>query len=88
MRTLVIVPTHNEAENIGALLDALNFHVGDADVLVIDDASNDDTRSIVRGRLDAHDGYLQLVERDEKRVTVMRTAPARMQCKMCGGFSS
>ncbi|MCH9835326.1 glycosyltransferase, partial [bacterium] len=67
MRTLVIVPTHNEAENIGALLDALNFHVGDADVLVIDDASNDDTRSIVRGRLDAHDGYLQLVERDEKR---------------------
>ncbi len=47
MRTLVIVPTHNEAENIGALLDALNFHVGDADVLVIDDASNDDTRSIV-----------------------------------------
>ena len=67
MRTLVIVPTHNEAENIGSLLDALNFHVGDADVLVIDDASNDDTRSIVRGRLDAHDGYLQLVERDEKR---------------------
>ena len=48
MRTLVVVPTHNEADNIEALLDALDRHVGDADVLVVDDASTDDTRSIVR----------------------------------------
>ena len=67
MRTLIIVPTHNEADNIAALLDALDLHVGDADVLVIDDASTDDTRSIVRGRVDTDGEHLRLIERDEKR---------------------
>jgi dolichol-phosphate mannosyltransferase len=67
MRTLVIVPTHNEADNIAALLDALDLHVGDADVLVIDDASTDSTRSIVRGRVDEGGERIRLIERDEKR---------------------
>ena len=66
MRTLVVVPTHDEAANIGDLLDALNAHVPDVDVLVIDDASTDGTRSIVRGRPE-FGGRLRIVERDEKR---------------------
>ena len=65
MRTLVVVPTHNEADNIAAVLDGLASHVSDADVLVIDDASTDATRSIVRGRPDFGAG-LRIVERDEK----------------------
>ena len=66
MRTLVIVPTHNEAENIGTILDRLTDAVPDADVLVVDDASDDATRAIVAERV-AADARIRLVERDVKR---------------------
>ena len=66
MRTLIIVPTHNEAANISDILDRLAQHVPDAHVLVIDDASTDGTRSIVSERV-ATTPRLRLVERDEKR---------------------
>lgn len=66
MRTLVVVPTHDEAANIGDLLDGLDEHVPDADVLVIDDASSDETRAIVRSRA-GFGTRLRLIERDEKR---------------------
>lgn len=66
MRTLIVVPTHNEADNIAELLDELDRHVPHEDILVIDDASSDDTRSIVRARADG-DPRITLVEREEKR---------------------
>ncbi len=66
MRTLIIVPTHNEAGNISTILDGVRHHVPDADVLVVDDASTDDTRAIV-SELTTGDARLRLVERDEKR---------------------
>jgi len=66
VRTLIIVPTHNEAANISEILDRIREHVPTADVLVIDDASTDDTRSIVRARQNTDDS-LRLVEREEKR---------------------
>ena len=65
-RALVVVPTHNEAANIGELLDQLGEYVPDADVLVIDDASTDETRNIVRARIGAS-GRVRLVEREDKR---------------------
>lgn len=65
MRTLIIVPTHNEAANIAEVLDRLDRHVPDADVMVIDDASTDETRAIVRARL-RHHPNLRLVERAVK----------------------
>jgi dolichol-phosphate mannosyltransferase len=43
MRTLVIVPTFDEAENIVALLEAIRFAAPSVDVLVVDDASPDGT---------------------------------------------
>jgi glycosyltransferase involved in cell wall biosynthesis len=66
MRTLVVIPTHNEADNIVELLDGLDRSTPDVDVLVLDDASTDATRSIVRARSEA-DPRLRLIERDEKR---------------------
>jgi dolichol-phosphate mannosyltransferase len=42
-RVLVIVPTYNERENLGVLLEALWRHCPDAHVLVVDDASPDGT---------------------------------------------
>jgi glycosyltransferase involved in cell wall biosynthesis len=65
VRTLIIVPTHNEAANISEILDRLDEHVPDADVMVIDDASTDGTRDAVRTRMAGSDRLL-LVERDQK----------------------
>lgn len=49
---LIIIPAYNEAKNIGAVLEKLEEpEIADiADVLVMDDASWDDTRQIVRRR--------------------------------------
>ena len=66
MRTLIIVPTHNEAANISEILDRLRRHVPDADVLVVDDASTDDTRAVVHVRA-ADDPQIRIAERDVKR---------------------
>jgi dolichol-phosphate mannosyltransferase len=58
MRTLVVVPTYNEAENIVALLEAVRIAVPEADVLVVDDASPDGTGKLAEdtgqrlGRID------------------------------------
>ncbi|HSL59734.1 MAG TPA: polyprenol monophosphomannose synthase [Acidimicrobiales bacterium] len=43
MRTLVVVPTYNEAENVDEVLRRLRSAVPGADVLVVDDASPDGT---------------------------------------------
>lgn len=65
MRTLIIVPTHNEAANIGEILDRIALHVPEADVLVVDDASTDETRQIVKERTSV-DSRVGLLARDAK----------------------
>jgi glycosyltransferase involved in cell wall biosynthesis len=66
VRTLIIVPTHNEAANISEILDRIRSHVPDADVLVVDDRSTDDTRRLVRERTEV-DERVRIVEREVKR---------------------
>ena len=46
--TLIIVPTLNEAENVGLLLPEIAKHVGDAHILVVDDESSDGTAARAR----------------------------------------
>ena len=48
MRTVVVVPTYDEAENIGDLLTAIRVGAPDADVLVVDDNSPDGTAELGR----------------------------------------
>ena len=43
MRTLVVVPTYNEADNIVAFLAAVRAAAPEADILVVDDNSPDGT---------------------------------------------
>ncbi len=64
-KTLIVVPTHNEGENIAELLDGLHAHVPHADVVVVDDASTDATRSLVRAAA-ATRPNVRLVEREER----------------------
>lgn len=66
MRTLIIVPTHNEAANIASVIERIRVAVPAADVLVIDDMSIDDTRLLVT-ELAADDDHVRLEMRQVKR---------------------
>jgi dolichol-phosphate mannosyltransferase len=46
-RTLIVVPTYNERENVGALIGQLLEIAPDADVMIIDDNSADGTAALV-----------------------------------------
>jgi dolichol-phosphate mannosyltransferase len=54
-RAIVVIPTYNEVDTIGALLDAIQDSAPDMDVLVVDDNSPDGTARIV---LDHGGAYL------------------------------
>ena len=43
MKTLVVLPTYNEIENIDRMLRAVRMSAPDADILVVDDGSPDGT---------------------------------------------
>lgn len=49
-RWLVVVPAYNEAASIATVLDDLAEHVPQADVVVIDDGSADDTAAVARSK--------------------------------------
>jgi dolichol-phosphate mannosyltransferase len=45
-RTLIVIPTYNEAANLEPLVTSLRAHAADADILIVDDASPDGTGEI------------------------------------------
>lgn len=47
-KTLVVLPAYNEAGSIGAVLRSVRANVPEADILVIDDGSSDDTAAEAR----------------------------------------
>lgn len=76
MRTLVVVPTYNEAQSIRPIIERIRRAVPDADVLVVDDGSPDGTGRIA-DELAAND----------KRVTVLhRPAKAGLGAAYLQGF--
>jgi dolichol-phosphate mannosyltransferase len=65
-RPIVVIPTFNEAENIGRLVERLlQLPVG-AEVLVVDDSSQDGTAKIVREAGETAPGRVHLLERPGK----------------------
>jgi dolichol-phosphate mannosyltransferase len=65
MRTLVVVPTYCEADNISELLQRVRFAMPDADVLVVDDGSPDGTADLAR-RLGQDAGQITVLDRPRK----------------------
>lgn len=66
METTIVVPTYNERENIGLLVDALrNLGLPAVSILVVDDSSPDGTAAVVRERA-AHDPRVSLLTRPKK----------------------
>ncbi len=66
MRTLIIVPTHNEEANIASVIERIRDAAPAADVLVIDDMSIDGTRPLV-AEIAASDRNVRLETREVKR---------------------
>jgi dolichol-phosphate mannosyltransferase len=66
VRPVVLVPTYDERENIGKILDAVLAQPGDFHVCVIDDASPDGTGQIAQHRADA-DPRVHVIHRAGKQ---------------------
>jgi glycosyltransferase involved in cell wall biosynthesis len=65
LRALVVLPTHDEAENIVWVLETLRGAVPTADVLVVDDAGTDDTATVAEEAA-ARLGKIKVLRRPEK----------------------
>lgn len=63
---LVIIPTYNEIENIGNIIDAVMALPDGFDVLVIDDASPDGTQDVVRSKMEQYPGRVYMETRQGK----------------------
>ncbi len=66
LRTIVVVPTYDERENVGLLLTAVRAVLPDADVLVVDDNSPDGTADAVEAAA-AELGQIKLLRRAGKQ---------------------
>ncbi len=64
-RVLVVTPTYDEAENLGATIAALTASGADADILVVDDASPDGTGELAE-RIAASDPRVHVLHRPGK----------------------
>ena len=47
-KALIIIPAYNEADSIGEVISSIRTTVDDADIVVINDGSTDDTAAVVR----------------------------------------
>jgi dolichol-phosphate mannosyltransferase len=65
MRSLVVIPTYNERENIAAIVPAIWQATPDVEILVVDDNSPDGTGDVVRA-MQAHSPRLHLLSRRGK----------------------
>jgi dolichol-phosphate mannosyltransferase len=66
MKTLIIIPTYNEKENIGRLLSTLQANEVNPDVLIVDDNSPDGTGDIVR-EIAGRNPRVNLLSREGKK---------------------
>jgi dolichol-phosphate mannosyltransferase len=65
-KNLVIIPTYNELENIGKMLDAVMALPVAFDVLVVDDGSPDGTSEVVREKKAEYTQRIYLLQRSGK----------------------
>lgn len=67
MKTLVIIPTYNERENIQSIVPAVFAQNLGVDILVVDDNSPDGTANAVREMQAQHGSHLNLLSRPGKQ---------------------
>ncbi|ACF13874.1 Dolichyl-phosphate beta-D-mannosyltransferase [Chloroherpeton thalassium ATCC 35110] len=65
-KTLVIIPTYNESENINTVIDVvMGLSIEDLDILVVDDNSPDGTGETVK-KIAVKNNHLKLIQREGK----------------------
>ena len=64
--SLVIIPTYNEKENIGKIIEAVLSLEKDFHVLIVDDGSPDGTAQVVKALQQRHPNAIFLIERQGK----------------------
>jgi len=64
-KTVVVIPTYNEADNIGRIVPEILAALGDCNVVVVDDDSPDGTARVVEG-MAAQDARVHLVNHRPK----------------------
>ena len=68
MKTVVVVPTYNEAKNLPELVERLfALGLGGLELLVVDDASPDGTAVVARDLGNSYPGRISVLEREAKR---------------------
>lgn len=65
-KALVIIPTYNEIENIGKMIEKVFSLERDFNLLIIDDGSPDGTGDFVKKQQDNYKGKLHIIEREGK----------------------
>ena len=70
--SLLLIPTYNEALNIGTLIKEIRLTLPVLQILVIDDNSSDGTAEIIN-QLKIRDNKIELLSRPEK--TGLRPSP-------------
>ena len=65
-KSLIIIPTYNERENVNAIIDAILKLDDNFNLLIVDDNSPDGTADIVRGLQNRYQGRLHLESRKGK----------------------
>jgi len=66
IKALVIIPTYNESENVGRMMDAVLAQGEHFSILFVDDASPDGTASIIRKAMEEFPERIFLEEREGK----------------------
>tara|TARA_B100001142_G_scaffold121264_1_gene123189 strand:+ start:215 stop:940 length:726 start_codon:yes stop_codon:yes gene_type:complete len=66
IKSLIIIPTYNERENVNAIIDAILKLDDNFNLLIVDDNSPDGTADIVRGLQNRYQGRLHLESRKGK----------------------
>ncbi len=64
-KSLVVIPTYNEAENVPTLIPSVLNQAPDIEVLIVDDSSPDGTAAVVRKMMES-DSRIHILERKTK----------------------
>jgi len=65
-KTLVVVPTYEEAENVDELVAKTWEHAPEVELLFVDDNSTDGTRELIEAHQERHPGRVHTIYRDRK----------------------
>ena len=65
-KSLVIIPTYNESENISEIIDEIFLLEDNFNILIVDDNSPDKTANIVKEKIVFNKERLFLIERKRK----------------------